>query len=104
MSYRSESELNPNQSNDEFVGMGFMSSGEAAQRLGQRSRIGRARKRRGESWGHALSHRRQDESGAIIILALVFLVSVSLIVIALLGWVGTSLTASAGYSDERATE
>jgi len=39
-----------------------------------------------------------------MILALVFLISVSLIVIALLGWVGTSLTATTHFSDERATE
>ena len=39
-----------------------------------------------------------------MILALVFLVVVSLIVTALLTWVGTSLTANAQYANERATE
>ena len=63
----------------------------------------RARRVASESTTH-LAARRRDESGAVIILALVFLVSVSLIVIALLGWVGTSLTASAQFSDERTTE
>ena len=46
----------------------------------------------------------QDETGAVIILALVFLVAVSLIVLALLSWVGTSLTASAKFTDERTVE
>ncbi len=82
----------------------FMSNGETARRLGQFARMCCARQRLGEASGHALSHRRRDESGAVIILALVFLVAVSLIVVALLGWVGTSLTASAQFSDERATE
>jgi hypothetical protein len=45
-----------------------------------------------------------DESGAVMILALVFLVVVALIVTALLTWVGTSLTANADYANERATE
>src|SRR5271167_2923032 len=45
-----------------------------------------------------------DESGAVLILALVFLVAVSLIVIGLLGWVGTSLTATASFSNERSVE
>jgi hypothetical protein len=63
----------------------------------------RARRVSNENTTH-LAARRGDESGAVIILALVFLVSVSLIVIALLGWVGTSLTASAQFSDERTTE
>src|SRR5580704_1924851 len=45
-----------------------------------------------------------DESGAVMILALVFLVVVALIVTALLTWVGTSLTANAEYANERATE
>ena len=45
-----------------------------------------------------------DESGAILILALVFLVAVSLIVLALLGWVGTSLVATASFSNERVNE
>jgi hypothetical protein len=46
----------------------------------------------------------QDEAGAIIILALVFLVAVSLIVVGLLTWVGTSLTATSSFANERSTE
>jgi len=67
----------------------------------------RARRRLGESRLSAMpanSRLARDQSGAVMILALVFLVAVSFIVIALLGWVGTSLTASAKYSDERGTE
>jgi len=45
-----------------------------------------------------------DEAGAVLILALVFLVAVSLIVIGLLTWVGTSLTATAAFSNERSVE
>jgi hypothetical protein len=52
----------------------------------------------------SLRHRQQDESGAILILALVFLVAVSLIVIALLSLVGTSLTATASFTTERINE
>jgi hypothetical protein len=48
--------------------------------------------------------RQSDESGAVIILALVFLVAVSLIVTGLLTWVGTSLTASVSFASERTTE
>lgn len=44
------------------------------------------------------------ESGAVMVLALVFLVVVSLIVAGLLTWVGTSLTANAQYANERSTE
>ena len=46
----------------------------------------------------------QDESGAIIILALVFLVAVSLIVTGLLTWVGTSLTVTSKFTSERSIE
>ena len=46
----------------------------------------------------------EDEAGAVIILALVFLVAVSLIVLALMTWVGTSLTATAAFSNERSIE
>lgn len=45
-----------------------------------------------------------DESGAIILLALVFLVAVSLIVVALLSWVGTSLKVTSTFASERTTE
>ena len=45
-----------------------------------------------------------DESGAVMVLALVFLIVVSLIVAALLTWVGTSLSANAEYANERTTE
>ena len=50
---------------------------------------------------HAIA---QDESGAILILALVFLVAVSLIVAALLTFVGTSLTATASFTNARINE
>lgn len=46
----------------------------------------------------------RDDSGAVIILALVFLVAVSLIVTGLLTWVGTSLTATTSFASERSTE
>ncbi len=45
-----------------------------------------------------------DEAGAILVLALVFLVAVSVIVVALLSWVGTSLSSSASFSSERSLE
>jgi len=45
-----------------------------------------------------------DESGAILILALVFLVAVSLIVTGLLTFVGTSLTATGSFASERNAE
>jgi hypothetical protein len=53
---------------------------------------------------HTQCRSDSDETGAVIVLALVFLISVSLIVLALLSWVGTSLTASAKFSDERTAE
>ena len=59
------------------------------------------------SWRSAHSEARQqtaDESGAVIVLALVFLVAVSLIVTALLTWVGTSVHATANFQDERNLE
>jgi hypothetical protein len=52
----------------------------------------------------AASTRREDESGAVIILALVFLVAVSLITTALLTWVGGSLHATGNFTDERNVE
>jgi hypothetical protein len=48
--------------------------------------------------------RSDDESGAVLILALVFLVAVSLIVTALLTWVGTSLSATGTFQNERNVE
>lgn len=48
--------------------------------------------------------RTSDESGAILILALVFLVAVSLIVTALLTFVGTSLSATTSFNDQRNLE
>ena len=45
-----------------------------------------------------------DEAGAILILALVFLVAVSLIVTALLTWVGAGLTASVSFASTRSVE
>ncbi len=47
---------------------------------------------------------RNDESGAVIILALVFLVAVSLIVTGLLTWVGASLNATGSFQIERNVE
>ena len=55
---------------------------------------------RGET-GAAVGSHQHDESGAVLILALVFLVAVSLIVTGLLTFVGTSLTASGSYSGDR---
>ena len=55
------------------------------------------RRRAGES-----SH--GDEAGAVLILALVFLVAVSLIVVALLSWLGTSLSATTTFGNERLVE
>jgi hypothetical protein len=71
--------------------------------LNEVRRLAKAVRTRRASAGGATS-RRNDESGAVIILALVFLLSVSLIVLALLSWVGTSLTASSRFGDERTTE
>ena len=45
-----------------------------------------------------------DEDGAVLILALVFLVSVSLIIVGLLTWVGTSLSATTTLGESRALE
>ena len=46
----------------------------------------------------------RDESGAVLILALVFLLAVSLIVTGLLTWVGTSLQDTGVFSNERSVE
>jgi hypothetical protein len=61
-----------------------------------------------QAWISRLSSRqtaseesRGDEAGSSLVLALVFLVAVSLIVMGLLGWLGTSLNASAVFSSER---
>jgi hypothetical protein len=48
--------------------------------------------------------RQQDESGAVLVLALVFLVAVSLIVTGLLTFVGTSLKSTGAFSSERNLE
>ena len=45
-----------------------------------------------------------DEAGAVLILALVFLVAVSLIVVGLLTWVGTSLSATTTFGQSRSLE
>ena len=45
-----------------------------------------------------------DEAGAVLVLALIFLVAVSLIVVGLLNWVGTSLHATGTFQDERNVE
>ena len=53
----------------------------------------------------AMHQRGQSrETGAVLILALLVLTAVSLIVLALLGWVGTSLNASGVFSSERSVE
>src|SRR5580658_1444042 len=45
-----------------------------------------------------------DEAGAVLILAMIFLVAVSLIVVGLLTFVGNSLTATADFTTERSIE
>ena len=45
-----------------------------------------------------------DEAGAVLILALIFLVAVSLMVIGLLSWVGTSLTVTSTFASEQTAE
>jgi hypothetical protein len=52
----------------------------------------------------ATNRRSGDESGAVIILALVFLVAVSLIVTGMLTWVGASLHATGSFQNERDVE
>jgi len=54
--------------------------------------------------GTPTSSRRHDESGAVLVLALVFLLTVSLIVTGLLTWVGTSLHDTGVFSNERNVE
>ena len=65
-------------------------------------------RRQPQAWISRLSTRqaasegsRGDEAGSSLVLALVFLVAVSLIVMGLLGWLGTSLNASAVFSNQR---
>jgi hypothetical protein len=48
--------------------------------------------------------RTSDESGAVLVLALIFLVSVSLIVTALLTFVGSGLSATASFNNQRNLE
>jgi hypothetical protein len=69
--------------------------------LVRRARSLAAQRRSAET---AMNRRRNDESGAILILALVFLVAVSLIVTGLLTLVGTSLTDSGTFSNDRSLE
>jgi hypothetical protein len=51
-----------------------------------------------------MGSQRHDESGAVLILALVFLLAVSLIVTGLLSFLGTSLTDSGTYANDRSVE
>ena len=46
----------------------------------------------------------RDENGAVLILAMVFLVAVSALVAGLLTFVSTSLTATGSFSNERSLE
>ncbi len=73
----------------------------------RRGRFARRARALAASWTStrgAARTRTNDESGAVIILALVFLVAVSLIVTALLSWVGTSVSATGNFQDERNVE
>jgi hypothetical protein len=58
----------------------------------------------GATTGTADESRHEDESGAVLVLALVFLVAVSLIVTGLLTFVGTSLRVTGAFSGERNLE
>ena len=62
---------------------------------------GTARLRRRRAAGE---NPRGNEDGAVLILALVFLVSVSLIIVGLLTWVGTSLSATTTFGQSRTLE
>jgi hypothetical protein len=46
----------------------------------------------------------RDEDGAVLILAIIFLMVVSLVITAILTWAGTSLTATGSFQTERDTE
>jgi IPT/TIG domain len=52
----------------------------------------------------AAARDRGDESGSVLVLALIFLVVVSVIVVSLLSWLGTSLTATANIGQQRSLE
>lgn len=62
----------------------------------------RLRRARDEHQG--ANQHSSDEAGAIIILALVFLVAISLAVLALMTWVGNSLLATASFNNEQSVE
>ncbi len=46
----------------------------------------------------------RDEDGAVLVLALIFLIIVSLVITAILSWAGNSLTATGSFQTERNTE
>ena len=52
----------------------------------------------------ARQDRAQDESGAVLILALIFLVAMSLIVVGLLTLVGNSLNVTSSFASDRSVE
>jgi hypothetical protein len=63
----------------------------------------------GRSDGHtsvsaARAARVRDESGAVLILALVFLVAVSMLVLAIASWVGNDLAASVSFTNSRSAD
>jgi hypothetical protein len=68
----------------------------------------RARRQSSQPLHHDTRDRRatgpRDEAGAVLILAMIFLVAISLIVGGLMGFVGTSLTATTTFASERAQE
>ncbi len=80
-----------------------MASGRSTLLARCRRHVAAARLRRGDERSSALVGAR-DEAGAVLVLALVFLVAVSLIVTALLTWVGGSLVASGAFANERSIE
>ena len=55
-------------------------------------------------WQAARDGAADNEAGAVLILALVFLVAVSLIVLGILSWLGTSLSATTTFRSERSLE
>ena len=75
-----------------------------ARRIGSGCRSALALVRQSRARRTAARQQANDESGAILVLALVFLVSISLIVTGLLTWVGTSLTATGAFANERNAE
>lgn len=52
----------------------------------------------------ARQDRAQDESGSVLILALIFLVAISLIVVGLLTFVGNSLNVTSSFANDRSVE